>query len=543
MPRNAESKSAAAPPAPSKGEGLARRRVAGPVRDLAIVLGDQLDIDAPLIRELDPVRDAVLMMEVAEESTRVWSSKQRTTVFLAAMRHFAMDLQSRGVRVHYITLDDADNQQSFGREIRRAVDLLRPARLRCTWPGEWGVLAQLQNAARLANVPLELLEDTHFLTTRDEFSGWAAGRRQLVMEYFYREQRRKLGILVDAKGGPVGGKWNYDADNRAAFKTAPKPPLPPTHEPDEITREVMALVERRFPEAPGTLTHFRWPLTRAAALRELDDFIDNRLPRFGDHQDAMWEREPFLYHSLLSTPLNLKLLNPREVVGKALRAYEAGRVPLNCVEGFVRQVIGWREFIRGVYWHIGPDYANRNALDQHGRLPEFYWTADTDMNCMRHCLSEVRDNGFGHHIQRLMVTGNFALISGVSPRAISDWYLAMYADAVDWVTLPNTLGMAMHADGGVVGTKPYAASGKYIDRMSNYCSGCKYDVAARTGPQACPFNVFYWDFLIRNRERLRSNQRMSMILKNVDRLAEAERSTIAHDAERLRKRFQISGEE
>jgi deoxyribodipyrimidine photolyase-related protein len=322
-------------------------------------------------------------------------------------------------------------------------------------------------------------------------------------------------------------------------------PAPRRFRPDGITQQVLGLVARRFSDAPGQLESFQWPVTRKQARVALRDFITKRLPGFGPYQDAMWANEPFLNHSLLSPLLNLKLLRPRECIDAAVEAWQAGDVPLPSVEGFVRQILGWREFIRGVYWYEGPGYGERNGLDQHGRLPDFYWNGDTDMACMHQALGQVLARGYGHHIQRLMVTGNFALMAGVHPRALSDWYLGMYVDAVDWVTLPNTLGMVMHADArpgemrGLVGTKPYAASGAYIRRMSNYCTGCSYDPKKRAGEGACPFTVFYWDFLARNRERLARNPRMAMAWKNLQRLSAAEQKAIRDDASHLRGRFGI----
>lgn len=375
------------------------------------------------------------------------------------------------------------------------------------------------------------------------------------MEFFYREQRRKTGYLMEGTGKsakPAGGVWNFDKENRLPFgRQGPSPrPRPPLRfKPDEATRAVLVAMRRVLPDLPGAADSFAWPVTREQALAALDDFVTHRLVRFGPFEDAMWTSEPTLYHSTLSSSLNLKLLNPRECCERAIAAYRAGNAPLQSVEAFVRQIVGWREFIRGVYWLEGPTYADRNGLDQHGELPPFYWSADTDMACMKSCIGQVLDSGFGHHIQRLMVTGNFALISGVHPRAVSDWYLGMFVDGVDWVTLPNALGMVMHADRrktagkgvtGLVGTKPYAASGKYIERMSNHCTGCRYDPAERSGPSACPVTVFYWDFLIRTREQLAPNQRMAMILKNVDRMTPEARTQITIDADLLRKKLGIT---
>jgi deoxyribodipyrimidine photolyase-related protein len=306
-----------------------------------------------------------------------------------------------------------------------------------------------------------------------------------------------------------------------------------------VTREVLDLVNREFPDAPGRMETFRWPATEVQARRALERFIDRRLVRFGTYEDAMWEGEPFLYHSALSSSLNLKLLGPMQCVEAAVAAYDSGKVAINNVEGFVRQIIGWREFIRGVYYREGEDYPARNTLDQHGDLPWFFWTGETEMNCLRHCLGDVVNHAYSHHITRLMVIGNFALIAGVHPAHVHAWFLAMYVDAVEWVTAPNVVGMSQHADGGVVGTKPYAASGKYIDRMSNFCRSCPYDVKRRAGKNACPFNVFYWDFLMGNEKRLRGNRRMSLVLRSLERLDEEERRKIRSAARRYRKEFKV----
>jgi deoxyribodipyrimidine photolyase-related protein len=525
-----------------------------PIRGrLIIVFGDQLDLNAALIRSLDPA-DTVLMMEVANESRHVPSHVQRTALFLSAMRHFSAELVRRKIRVRYVTIDDPENTGSFVTEIARAIASVNPSEVACTQPGEWRVLAMLHRIRDSSGLPLTILPDEHFITSPDEFAAWAKGRTSLTMEFFYREQRRKTGYLMEGTGKdakPAGGVWNFDKENRLPFgKQGPSPrPRPPLQfKADETTHAVLLATRQMLPDLPGIADSFAWPVTREQALAALDDFVTHRLAQFGPFEDAMWTSEPTLYHSTLSSSLNLKLLNPRECCELAIEAYHTGQAPLQSVEAFVRQIIGWREFIRGVYWLEGPTYADRNGLDQHGQLPWFYWTADTDMACMNACISQVLDTGFGHHIQRLMVTGNFALISGVHPRAISDWYLGMFVDGVDWVTLPNALGMVMHADRreraatgvtGLVGTKPYAASGKYIERMSNYCTTCRYDPAERTGPSACPFTVFYWDFLIRTREQLAQNQRMAMILKNVDRLTPQTRTQITIDADLLRKKLGI----
>ncbi len=520
---------------------------------LVIVFGDQLDLESVLIRSLSS-HDTVLMMEVATESRHVPSHVQRTALFLSAMRHFAHELAKRNISVRYIALDDPRNTGSFETEIARSIAAINPSQIVCIHPGEWRVLTMLERIRNATGIPLTLLPDDHFLTTHEEFAQWAKDRSTLTMEFFYREQRRKMDYLMEGTGKnakPAGGAWNFDKENRLPFgKKGPDPrPHPPlTFKPDETTRAVFASMKRTLPDLPGNIESFAWPVTREQALAALDDFLTHRLAQFGPFEDAMWSSEPTLYHSMLSSSLNLKLLNPRECCERAIEKYRTGKAPLQSVEAFVRQIIGWREFIRGVYWLEGPAYADRNGLDQHGKLPWFYWTGDTDMACMKTCVGQVLDTGFGHHIQRLMVTGNFALISGIHPRAVGDWYLGMFVDGIDWVTLPNALGMVMHADRrknaakgitGLVGTKPYAASGKYIQRMSNYCTKCRYDPAERSGPSACPFTVFYWDFLIRSRETLAHNQRMAMILKNVDRMKPEVRTQITIDANLLRAKLGI----
>jgi deoxyribodipyrimidine photolyase-related protein len=526
----------------------------GGVDRLVVVFGDQLDAGSGLLRGLDAGRDVVLMMEVVEESTHVPSHVQRTVVFLAAMRHFAAELRGRGVKVRYVELDDPENTGTFCGETARAVEALRPGRVVMTLPGEWRVLNAVRGVGKELGVPVEVLPDTHFVTPVGAFEAWAKGRSALTMEYFYREQRRRTGYLMvgaGAKATPEGGVWNFDKENRLPFgKEGPRPmpPLPPVFEPDAVVRGVMKVVGERLPGLPGKAGGFAWPVTRVQALVALERFVAERLALFGPYEDAMWAGSPFVYHSALSVALNLKLLNPRECCEAAIGAYRAGRAPLRSVEAFVRQLIGWREYIRGVYWLEGPGYAERNGLEQSGRLPEFYWTGETDMACLRQCVGEVLERSFGHHIQRLMVTGNFALIAGVHPRAVSDWYLGMYADGVDWVTLPNALGMVMHADRregaaagttGVVGTKPYAAGGRYIDNMSNYCRGCRFEPTERSGERACPFTVFYWDFLLRNQERLGRNHRMGVVVKAAAGMTAEVKARITVDARALRRKYGI----
>jgi deoxyribodipyrimidine photolyase-related protein len=523
--------------------------VRGPVGTLAVVLGDQLDSRSPALRALDTDADAVLMMEVDEEATLGPSHRQRTALFFAAMRHFALGLRDKGYRVRYTPVDQRGNTHGLTSEVERAAKALKPDRIVVVHPGDWRIYEEAQRWEHATGVDTEILDDTHFTCSLEEFNEWAEGRKELTMEYFYRARRKAMGILVDGDGTPEGGRWNYDHDNRESFgKDEPNAPPPLTFEPDAVTREVIELVSTRYPDAPGNLDDFRWPVTAKDAQRALNDFVTHRLRDFGQYEDAMWTGQPWLFHSQLSVPLNLKLLDPQDCVDAALEAYKNNTAPLNSVEGFVRQLIGWREYVRGVYWREGPGYRDRNSLDQHGDLPEFYWTGDTDMRCLSECIRPVLDHAWMHHIPRLMVTGNFALIAGVHPRQIGDWYFGMYADSVDWVTTPNTIGMAMYADGTdqagpVVATKPYAASANYIGKMSNFCKHCPYDAKARTGETgkgpACPFNTFYWDFLIRNESRFERNHRMSLIMKNVSNMPKEEKISIRISATALRKKLGI----
>jgi deoxyribodipyrimidine photolyase-related protein len=509
------------------------------LRSLVLVLGDQLDLEAAAFDGFDASVDAVWMAEVAEESTHVRSSKPRTVMFLAAMRHFALTLHSAGRPLHYARLDAPANHGSLAAQLQADIEALRPTRLVMTAPGDWRVLQAIKAVAQTRGLPLDIREDRHFFVSAREFAAHARGRKSLRMEYFYRGQRKKHGVLMEPQDQdtPLGGQWNFDADNREAFGAAGPGPVPArcTFEPDAVTREVIALVEARFARHPGRLASFAWPVTRAQALQALQAFISERLPLFGRYQDAMWPGDPWLYHAQLSAALNLKLLNPREVVAAAVAAYEAGRAPLSSVEGFVRQILGWREYVRGVYWTQMPGYLERNALGADQDLPAWYWTGATDMACLRDALEQTLTHGYANHIQRLMVTGLYALMLGVQPKQVHAWYLAVYVDAVEWVELPNTLGMSQYADGGLMGSKPYVATGKYIERMSPHCKACRYDPAQRDGERACPFTTLYWDFLMRHRDAMAKNARMALQVKNLARLSGAQRQAVADRASAIRR--------
>jgi deoxyribodipyrimidine photolyase-related protein len=507
-----------------------------PARHLLLVLGDQLAPDAPLLAAGDPARDVVWMAEVAEESTHVWSAKARTALFLSAMRHFRDRVRAAGWRLRYTALDDASNTGTLAGELARAIAAERPEALVVLEPGDHRVAAALAEVGRAHGLPLEIRDDPHFLCPPDRFRAHAEGRKQLRLEYFYREMRRLHGILLEPDGTPAGGEWNYDAENRSSFGAeGPRDLHPPRRfPPDAITREVLALVARTFADHPGALDDFDWPVTPEEARAALDDFIDYRLATFGRWQDAIWEGEPWLHHSRLAAAMNLHLLDPREVIAEAERAWRQGRVPLESAEGFIRQVLGWREYVRGIHRLGGLGYVDRNALGATGDLPAFYWSGETQMACLRDAISQTLRLGYAHHIQRLMVTGLYALLLGVRPREVHAWYLAVYVDAVEWVELPNTLGMSQYADGGLMASKPYVASGKYLARMSNHCGGCAFDPGEATGERACPFTTLYWDFLARHEAALRANPRMTMQLRNLARLPAARRREIAARAEAIR---------
>ena len=505
------------------------------LRTLVIVLGDQLDLDAAAFDGFDPAQDAAWMAEVTEEASHVWSGKPRIALFLSAMRHFALALRAAGRPLHYTHLDDPGNRGSLAAELQAAIEKLAPRRLLMTAPGDWRVWQSLKAVAAGAGLALEVRDDRHFYTTVRDFAAHAKARKVLRLEYFYREQRQRQDVLMK-DGQPAGGRWNFDADNRAAFDRAGPVGLPARaiFEPDALTREVIALVNRHFAQHPGSLDSFAWPVTREESLRSLRAFIEQRLPLFGHYEDAMWPGQPWLYHSHLSSALNLKLLNPREVVQAAQAAFEAGLAPLQSVEGFIRQILGWREFVRGIYWTQMPGYAERNALDAQHPLPAWYWTGQTDMACLRDAITQTLQHGYAHHIQRLMVTGLFTLLLGVRPQEVHAWYLAVYVDAVEWVELPNTLGMSQYGDGGLMASKPYVATGKYIQRMGGPCSSCRYDPAQREGERACPYTTLYWDFLMRHETLLRKNPRMALQVKNVARLSEAQRQAVTQRAQAIR---------
>lgn len=511
-----------------------------PIRHLIVVLGDQLDPASQAFEDFDAARDVIWMAEVRAESTHVWSHKARTALFFTAMRHFASAQRALGRRVDYWELPRsmAAGFEDLVSALTAGIHTYQPQRVVWVKPGDYRVETELKAALKRLLVPLIERADTHFLVDLEDFFDWAKGRREFRLEHFYRLFRKKLDVLMEA-GEPVGGQWNFDAENRKSFgrKGPGVLPTPKRFAPDEITQAAIADVERYFPEHPGSTASFAWPVTPEQANAALDDFIQNRLAQYGVHQDAMWSDAPWLHHALISSALNLKLLHPMRVVRAAEAAFHQGLAPIAAVEGFIRQVLGWREFVRGLYWWRMPKYLSDNALNATLPLPDFFWTGKTDMRCMEQVLGQTLEHGYAHHIQRLMVTGNFALLLGVQPQQVHAWYLAVYVDAVEWVEMPNTLGMSQFADGGVIASKPYCASGKYIERMSNYCQGCRYQPELSTGASACPFTTLYWDFLERHADRFAKHPRSALQWRSRERLSSEQRAAIKAQAERLRLEF------
>tara|TARA_R110000787_G_scaffold274979_2_gene383360 strand:+ start:834 stop:2369 length:1536 start_codon:yes stop_codon:yes gene_type:complete len=489
------------------------------VDTIRLIFGDQLSHTLATLNDIDPARDIVLMAEVMDECTYVPHHPKKIALILSAMRHFAAALRDKGVEVRYVTLDDDANTGTLEGEVARAVKDLGATRVVVTEPGEWRLFDAMQSWADTLGISVDIRADDRFIVSKERFAAWADGRKLMRMEDFYREVRKSTGLLMQ-DGDPEGGRWNFDKENRKPLKDGVTPPQPHRVPPDQTTEAVLALVEDRFDHHFGTLRPFHFAVTYQEAERAFEHFIEKALPNFGDYQDAMVAGEPTLFHAVCGLYLNIGLLDPLAMCQAAEKAYGDGHAPLNAVEGFIRQVIGWREYVRGIYWHHMPSYGDSNALGATRDLPDMYWGAETELACMRACVEQTRDEAYAHHIQRLMVTGNFAMLAGIEPSQVQAWYLAVYADAFEWVEMPNTHGMAIYADGGIMATKPYAAGGRYIQKMSNYCKGCRFDPTDAVGDDACPFSYLYWDFLIRNRDVLGDNHRLRTIYSSLDRMTQ-----------------------
>lgn len=496
------------------------------VSRLVLILGDQLTDQIAALKEADKAHDIVVMAEVADEASYVPHHPKKIAFLFAAMRKFAMRLEQDSWTVAYTKLDDPDNSGSIPGELIRRSEDHGTSEVLATEPGEWRLIEALNDCP----LTIRQLQDDRFIASHKEFEDWAEGRKELRMEWFYRDMRRKTGLLMEGDQ-PAGEKWNYDHDNRKPAPGEIDFSGPMQFTPDEIVEEVLDLVEDRFGDNFGTLRPFWFATEPGQAKRHLSHWIKHGLARFGDYQDAMLTDERFLYHSITSLYISAGLLDPLEVCRDVEQAWKDGDAPINAVEGFIRQIIGWREYIRGIYFLEGPDYTSRNALNHQRKLPGFYWGAETKMHCVWQAVVQTREEAYAHHIQRLMVTGNFALLAGIDPAEVHEWYLAVYADAYEWVEAPNTIGMSQFADGGVVGSKPYVSSGNYIDRMSNYCKSCAYKVKDKTGEDACPFNLLYWHFLNRHRDRFEGNPRMANMYRTWDRMDEARRETVLADAD------------
>ena len=468
-------------------------------KTLNFIFGDQLSLSLPIFHEIDKDHDLILMCEVKEETDYAWHHPKKIAFIFSAMRHFAQDLKEMGFQIDYVKLDDKENSGSFDGELKRAIKRHNPQKIKLIEPSEYRVLNNVLKWQENYKIAVEILEDERFLCSKIEFRKWAKNKKELRLEFFYREMRKKHKILVDEKLKPVEGKWNFDSENRKAPKPGMKSPKRISHKKDQITEEVLSLIAKKFSKNFGNLLPFHFAVTRKEALLEAQHFIDELLPNFGDYQDAMVTGEAYLYHSLLSSYINIGLLEPLEICKMAEDAYKKALAPINAVEGFIRQILGWREYVRGIYWLYMPQYLENNFFNAQRTLPKFYWGEKTNMFCLSDVIKQTKEHAYSHHIQRLMITGNFALIAGLNPKQVHEWYLAVYADAFDWVEVPNTIGMALYADGGIMASKPYAASGKYISKMSNFCKSCIFDSEKIIGENACPFNSLYWNFMKQSR--------------------------------------------
>lgn len=498
---------------------------------LFLILGDQLDLQGAALKDFNPKFDEVLMVESAKESDYVWTHKAKIALFLSAMRHFAKALEAKNYPLTYIK----ESPLSIVEAIKAHLLQKKISHLVCIEPGEWRLKVEIEELSKELNLQLDMREDDHFFCTHQEFVAWADGKKELRLEYFYRLMRKTHHILIDADGNPEGGQWNFDQDNRKPY---PKkgPGLidgPLIFPPDEITQEVVQFIEKTYPNHPGSLKYFQWPVDREQALEALEYFVEYRLRNFGVYQDAMWVDTPFGWHSIVSCALNLKLLNPREVIDAVLVVWKKYSLDLSTVEGFIRQILGWREFVRGMYYLDMPKMAQDNHYQHQRTLPEWYWTGKTKMSCMQDAIGQTLKYGYAHHIQRLMVTGNFALLAEILPSEVCDWYLAIYIDAIEWVELPNTAGMALFANGGRFTSKPYIASGAYIKRMSNYCDSCQYKPDVRFGEQACPITTLYWNFLIKHRKQFESSPRTRLMTANLKRISDEDQASIQVHASKL----------
>ena len=501
------------------------------MKKLILILGDQLQEDSSALIDFNADHDEIIMIESSAEAEYVWSHKARIALFLSAMRHFAECLNKKGFPLSYYK----ENKQTIVDVLAQHIKKHSITHLICVEPGEVRLRDALMDLAHELSIHLELRPDTHFYCGTKEFSDWAGDKKELRLEYFYRYMRKKHQVLMQENGEPEGNCWNYDQENRKPYsKKGPGLIIEPLwFEPDAITKDVIEFVKKEYASHPGNLNQFKWPVTRKDALLALDHFIEHRLDHFGTHQDAMWTKTPFGWHSIISSSLNLKLISPKEVVQAALNKWERNPDLLSSIEGFIRQIIGWREFVRGIYYLDMPKMAIDNHYNHQRKLPKWYWTGDTKMACMKDAIDQTLEHGYAHHIQRLMITGNFALLAELVPQEVCAWYLAVYVDAIEWVELPNTAGMALFANGGRFTSKPYVASGAYVKRMSNYCQSCSYKSEVRYGEDACPMTTLYWNFLLKHQSSFEKNPRTKLMVVNLKKIAAEDQVLIAEHAEKI----------
>ena len=492
------------------------------------ILADQLSVTNSSLLSARKGTDCLLFIASRQTFGKLPYHRHRLMLLLSAMRQYAAEREAEGWEVDYHRINDAPDMRSV---LARHCAAWKPSEIHVTRPNNHDESLALDSLAGKLECPLRIVPDTQFLCSREDFAELAQGKKRLLMENFYREMRRRTGLLMESDGKPVGGDWNYDVENRATLRDwkkagSPRPRALPRPKQDAITRKVSTDLEVCFPDAPGKAVDFALPVTREDSLKWMEHFVEERLPLFGTWQDLMIEGEPDMFHSIISPMLNIGLLDPLECAKVAESAFRKGKAPLHAVEGFIRQIIGWREFVNGVYWLKMPEYAGVNGLEAERPLPSFFYDGKTDMNCLRQTVGEVLKGGFNHHIQRLMILGNFLLLAGVRPGEALRWFNEMYIDAHDWVMAANLLGMALHADGGFMATKPYAAGGSYINKMSNYCGGCPHSPDIKTGPGACPFNLLYWNFYETHHGRFANNPRTAMMVRSWMKRPEEERAAI-----------------
>lgn len=496
---------------------------------LRILLHDHLSESITSLSDTIKSSDIVLMIEHDSYMRRAAHHKKKIVLILSAMRHFAKTLREKGCHLHYQDIDHPSSNESLTSIVKEFLRCHDISSIIITEPSEHFLKKEILTWEQIFNIPVLIRPDTRFLAGHDEFIQWCGSKKQLRMEYFYREMRKKHNILMQGDT-PEGGEWNYDALNRASPPKEISLHKPYQSEISAMTQEVIDIVEKKYASHFGDIHPFHFAVTAKDAEKTLVYFIHKNLQLFGTYQDAMIENEPWMFHSHISFYLNIGLLLPIDCVRLAEKAYYEDSAPLNSVEGFIRQVIGWREYVRGIYWKEMPEYKGKNFLNAQRKLPSLYWGEPTLMNCMAQVVKETKENAYAHHIQRLMVVGNFALLAGLSPHEVNEWFLIVYADAYEWVELPNVTGMVLYADGGVIASKPYAAGGSYINKMSNYCKNCVYSPNIKTGEKACPFNYLYWDFLDRNKEVLQTNPRIRMLYSTLNKMSGEKKRDIKKSA-------------